>query len=173
MLLTLKIIRKIGINMGFKMSHESKMYFNKLSEAQHGKFKVQFDFYYLCLMAGFQSKDKRECKGGEEFIAEFPGIYVSQRRHITGLLIATELERNKIDINNRERLEKVMLSLVKPDTPTKLSLQGERLMDEYAEKGFKLIAEKIPSPPANMDAFLINYYERVIKKSDDTAEKET
>lgn len=88
-------------------------------------------------------------------------------------MIATELERNKIDINNRERLEKVMLSLVKPDTPTKLSLQGERLMDEYAEKGFKLIAEKIPSPPANMDAFLINYYERVIKKSDDTAEKET
>jgi hypothetical protein len=158
--------------MGFKMSQGCKRYLNKLEEAQHGKFKVQFDFYYLCLMAGFQSKDISECKGGEEFVAEFPGLYIPQRRQITGLLIATEIERNKIDINNRERLEKVMLSLVKPDTPTKLSLQGEKLMDEYAEKGFKLIAEKMPTPPGNLDAFLTNYYVRVIGKADDSEEDE-
>ncbi|MDR2720507.1 MAG: hypothetical protein LBC03_06880 [Nitrososphaerota archaeon] len=157
--------------MGFKMSQACKLYFNKLAEgAQHGKFKVQFDFYYICLMAGFLSKDKTECVGGEEFVSEFPGIYIQQRRQITGLLIATEIERNKIDINNRERLEKTMLELVKPDSPTKLSSIGERYLDEYAEKGFKLIAEKIPTPPNNLDTFLTNYYERVIKKIEETDE---
>lgn len=157
--------------MGFKMSQACKRYYNKFEGSQHGKFKVQFDFYYLCLMAGFQSQAISECKGGEEFVAEFPGIYIPQRRQITGLLIATEITRNKIDITNRKRLESVMLSLVKPDTPTKLSPQGERLMDEYAEKGFTLIAEKIPDPPTNFDTFLTNYYERVISKIDETEDK--
>ena len=147
--------------MGFSMSDDAKKYFNKLDESKHGKFRVQFDFYYLCLIAGLLNETPSECKG-EKFVDEFPGIYIGQREQIIGLLIATQINRDKIDIENRERIERLMLKLVKPDSPTRLSSDGENLMNQYAENGFRRIFEKIPTPPSNLDTFLVSYCERVL-----------
>lgn len=158
--------------MGFSMSDNAKRYFNKLNESKHGKFKVQFDFYYLCLMAGLISENTSECKG-EKFIDEFPSVFVPQREQIIGLLIATEIRRNGIDIQNRERLERLMLKLVKPDSPTRLSDEGERLINDYAENGFKWIYEKIPTPPSNLDTFLTGYYERIVNKENKNQNEKT
>lgn len=144
------------------MSKKARDYFEELNKSKHGKLKWQFDFYYLCLMAGFINVDISESKG-EEFVDEFPSAYVAQREQIIGLLISTEIKRNHIDIENRERIERQMLQLVKPDSPSRLSSKGEQRMNEYAENGFKLISDKIPDPP-NLDTFLTCYYERIIKK---------
>ncbi len=150
--------------MGFSMSNDAKKYLNKLEESKHGKFKVQFDFYYLCLIAGLLNETTSGCKG-EKFIDDFPGIYVMQREQIIGLLIATQISRDKVDIQNRERIERLMLKLVKPDSPTRLSEEGETLMNQYAENGFKRIVEKIPTPPNNLDTFLVSYCERILPKA--------
>ncbi len=148
--------------MGFSMSKEAKRYFNQLNESKHGTLKVQFDFYYLCLIAGFKTK-KPISASAEKFVDDFPGLYIMQREQIIGLLIATQIDRDQIDTANRERLERLMLKLVKPDSPSHLSAEGEKLMDEYAEAGFKLISEEIPTPPANLDTFLVLYYEKVLQ----------
>ena len=144
------------------MSTEAKRYFNNLNESSHGKLKVQFDFYYLCLIAGFKLK-KPVNVSAEKFVDDFPGLFVMQREQIIGLLIATQINRDQIDVTNRERLERLMLKLVKPDSPSHLSPDGEKLMDEYAESGYRFISEAIPTPPANLDTFLIQYYENVLK----------
>ena len=57
-----------------------------------------------------------------------------------------------------------MLKLVKPDSPSRLSEEGESLMNDYAEKGFRIIYDQIPVPPANLDTFLISYYEKILQK---------
>jgi len=147
--------------MGFNMSKEAKRYFNRLTGSKHGKLKTQFDFYYLCLIAGFKNETFSKCKG-EKFVDEFPSDFLMQREQIIGLLIATEINRNKIDMENRERIERLMLKLVKPDSPTQLSNDGESLMNDYAENGFRRILEEIPSPPTNLDTFLVRYYEKVL-----------
>jgi hypothetical protein len=149
--------------MGFIMSNDAKKFFNKLNESKHGRFQYQFDFYYLCLIAGLINETPSECKG-EEFFDEFPSGFVLQREQIIGLLIATQIKRDKIDVENRDRLERLMLKLVQPDSPTRLSDYGESLMNQYAENGFKRILEKIPLPPTNLDTFLVSYYERVLTK---------
>lgn len=143
------------------MSSEARAYFRKLSKTKHGKLKLQFDFYYLCLIAGFLDERFSECKG-EKFVDEFPSDFLIQRDQIIGLLIATEISRNKIDLKNRQRIEGIMLKLVKPDSPTQLSSEGESLMNQYAEYGFKRILEEIPTPPINLDSFLVRYYEKIL-----------
>jgi len=147
--------------MGFNMSNDAKRYFNKLNESKHGKLETQFDFYYLCLLAGFRYMTPSNYKG-EEFIDQFPRSFVSQREQIIGLLIATQINKDNIDIENRARLERLMLALVKPDSPSRLSNDGERLMNQYAENGFQRIINEIPTPPNNLDTFLIEYYKKII-----------
>lgn len=145
------------------MSTEAKLYFNKMAKTKHGKFKTQFDFYYLCFIAGVSKEQFCDCKG-EKFVDEFPNDYQMQREQIIGLLVTTEINRKNIDVNNRERLEREMLSLVQPDSTTRLSATGEARMNCYAEYGFKLISEEIPTPPQNLDTFLLRYYEKVLSK---------
>jgi len=148
--------------MGFNMSTGAKKYYNKLNrESKSGVFQTQFDFYYLCLIAGFTKKLLKD-KTGEKFVDEFPNDFHTQREQIIGLLITTELARKGIDTKNREQIEKIMLRLVKPDSPTRLSPDGEKLMNQYAQGGFGYISEQIPSA-YNLDTFLIHYYKAVIK----------
>ncbi len=150
----------------FVLSHEANSFFEKIDkESRHGKFGLKFDYYYLCLVAGFIKKDiSKDIRNGSDLVKAFPTEFHSQREQIIGLLIATEIERNKINKDNRERLEKLMLELVQPDSPSKLSPKGLKLMNRYAQSGFDYISEKIPSP-YNLDTFLIQYYNEIINQT--------
>jgi hypothetical protein len=149
--------------MSFNMSPDSKMYFNKINrESKSGKFQTQFDFYYLCLIMGLIKKELKE-NIGEKFLDEFPSDYHAQREQILGLLISSEIERKGVDFDDRKKIEETMLKMVKPDSPTRLSETGEKLVNQYAQGGFELISNKIPSA-YNLDTFLIHYYKLLISK---------
>jgi len=148
--------------MVFVISNDARRYYTKLNESKHGKFRTMFDFYYLCLIAGMIN-NKRSTAKGSEFIDQFTKDFIPRREEIIGLLISTEIERNNIDLNNRSRIERLMLALVQPDSASRLSSDGENLMNQYAENGFYKILEEIPEPPINLDTFLITYYEKIVK----------
>ena len=148
--------------MVFVISNDARRYYTKLNESKHGKFQTMFDFYYLCLIAGMIN-NKRSTAKGSEFIDQFTKDFIPRREEIIGLLISTEIERNNIDLNNRSRIERLMLALVQPDSASRLSSDGENLMNQYAENGFYKILEEIPEPPINLDTFLITYYEKIVK----------
>ena len=145
------------------MSANAKNYFNKLNkESTTGKLQVQFDFYYLCLIAGFINGKISE-NIGDKFVDDFPSTsFFPQRDLIVGLLIAAEIDRNEIDTTDRKRIEKLMVGLVKSDSPTHMSEKGERLMNQYAQGGFEYIAGKIPSI-YNLNTFLVRYYDEIVK----------
>jgi hypothetical protein len=147
--------------MVFVMTNHARKYYAKLNESKHGKFSTMFDFYYLCLIIGIIKQQTLSPKG-TEFIDQFTKEFIPKREEIIGLVISSEILRNNIDFENRARIESSMLSIVKPDSSSRLSAKGENIMNQYAEYGFQKILEIMPDPPLNLDTFLISYYENLI-----------
>ena len=57
---------------------------------------------------------------------------------------------------------KIILYIVKPDSVTLLSNEGEKLLDQYAQNGFELISDEIPVERiSNLDTFLAQFYELI------------
>ena len=147
--------------MVFHITREAKKYYEKLDKSTTGKLKTEFDFYYLCLLAGF-SRGKVSQNNGVEFYDKFPNEFYHQRQQVIGLLISTEIERRGVNVNDNVQVEKIILYIVKPDSVTLLSNEGEKLLDQYAQNGFELISDEIPVERiSNLDTFLAQFYELI------------
>jgi len=119
---------------------------------------LMFDAYYAGLMIGLDAR-----KLGNEvevesdiFLGEYPDAYASQSDIIAGLLIDAELERKAIDLTDRESIEDEVIKLLDPASATRLSNEGNRLLDLYAAYGMQQIIDKMVQPPTVED-FLVGY----------------
>ena len=56
-----------------------------------------------------------------------------------------------------DRIEREMVRLLNPTSPTRLSEEGNTLLNLYAAEGFKLIQERMMAP-AGLEEFLVAYY---------------
>jgi len=146
--------------MGFSMSASAKKYYNKLKDSNI--MKIQFDFYYICLLAGF-AHERIKTVEGDEFLKSFPTDYTERRDQIIGTLLVTEIRRCGVDVNNKARVQELMLKLVKPDSQTRLSDEGEKLLNKYAEGGFSLIKEKFDDSHS-MGTFLVRYHDEIMAR---------
>ena len=150
--------------MSFRLSNEVRKYFKKIdANSKTGKFKNMWDYYYLCLMVGFRNEELgEEISESSEFNKDFPRSYYSNRYQIIAALILAEIRRQGIMKNDSDKIRKLMLELLDTDAVTKISNTGLKRMNRYAEKGFRLINEKIPEP-VEMDEFIKKYYEEFIE----------
>lgn len=148
--------------MAFSLSKAAKEYFKKIDDASKtGKFESMWDYYYLCLMAGFKDGRLGDDPNVEEFYKEFHSSYDSSKYQIMASLVSAEIRRQGIINADAEEIRKLMLNLLDKDATTKISKDGLKLMNRYADRGFKLITEKIPQP-SELDEFIKNYYENFI-----------
>jgi len=130
--------------MGFELSDGAQTYYKRVEQrSKSGKFKFQFDFYYLCCILGMLKGKFPKLESGNEIYRTFPTEYYKQRYHIIGLLIDAEIRRTGLDASDRANLEKFMLKLVSMENPTHLSDDGEKYLNRYAEGGYQLILEEI------------------------------
>jgi len=150
--------------MGFELSNGAQTYYKHIIQrSKSGRFKLQFDFYYLCCILGMLKGKFPQLESGNEISRTFPNEYYKQRYHIIGLLIDAEIRRTGLDQKNRDNLEKFMLKLVSMDNPTHLSDEGEKYLNRYAEGGYQLIVEEIGIID-DFTSFMIKYYD--LLKSD-------
>jgi len=147
---------------GFNMSHNAKQYYDKLRDGEI--IKIQFDFYYICLLIGFKFKEFGKNVELVEFFHKFPNEYLSRKEEIIGTLITTEIKRLGVNVENKSRVQELMLKLVNPESITRLSSEGEKLMNKYAEGGFNFIVEKIGSC-STTDTFLVRYYDEFMAET--------
>lgn len=147
--------------MGFELSNGAKRYYKAIQDTSiSGKFKLEFDFYYLCCVLGMVKGRFPELEDGTEVTRTFPVEYQNQHYHIIGLLIDAEIRRTGLDVSNRTNLEKFMLKLVSMDNPTHLSDEGEKYLNRYAEGGYQIILEEI-GKMEDYTAFMIKYYDLI------------
>jgi hypothetical protein len=118
-----------------------------------------FDAYYCCLMAGLGARTVGlpEDLEADVFVNGYPDDFKGQADIIAGLLLDAELDRKGIQPEDRASIEREMVKLVDPTSPTRLNGEGNKLLNLYAAAGFALIQEKM-MPPATIEEFLIAYH---------------
>lgn len=150
--------------MGFELSDGSRKYFKQIQERSNsGKFKIQFDFYYLCCILGMLKNKFPKQDSTNEIARQFPGDYYNQKDHIIGLLIDAEIRRTGLVSSDRKSLEKFVLKLVSMDNPNHLSEEGEKYLNRYAEGGYQFIISQIGTVD-EYTSFMIEYYELIGEK---------
>ncbi|CAA2136849.1 hypothetical protein MBLL_00368 (plasmid) [Methylobacterium bullatum] len=120
---------------------------------------LMFDVYYCCLLLGLDGEryGRAEDLEAEEFTKVYPEAYRGQAEIIAGLLVDAELRRQEIQPEDRDSIEAEMVRLLDLKSSTRLSAEGDRLLNLYAAIGFEKLDGAIPSPD-NLEDFLVAYH---------------
>jgi len=155
--------------MPFRMTEKCRKFFSDITAGPsksnvENKLSMLFDGYYLCLLVGLA---KVEINNNTEFentafIDEYPTAYQNAgvREYIAGLLISTEASRKGANTQNEAELEKLMSSLISAESVTRLTLDGEDLLNQYAARGIDIMMEKMmPGTPSCLEDFFQDYFD--------------
>lgn len=123
-----------------------------------GRF-LMFDAYYCCMLLGLD-----QAKLGEEnrlepanFYTGYPEDYKGQVELIAGLLVDAEIRRLSIRPDDREDIERQMVRLLDLTSPSRLSNDGDHLLNLYAVSGFDRMRSAMTECD-NLEDFLVGYH---------------
>jgi len=142
--------------MDFQLRKDARQWFKHIST----HYPILFDFYYLCLMAGFASGRRNTQMPSEKvdsLVENFPGDFRDRGRRLVGLLIHADLAYLGIDLDERDAVYRRVAELVDPNSPSDLSNEGIMIMNQYAHGGFDVLCEKFRDPPTSIETFIRKY----------------
>lgn len=152
--------------MPFRLRKATRDWFKNISS----DFALDFDMYYLCLIAGLATgrKDK-DVPASEttELVTDFPGVYREKGRLIIALFLSQELKALGIKMSERTPLHSTIRGLVDPLASSHLSETGLRELNRYSFGGFEVLTEWFKERPQAIETFL-----PLLKKHLDRAIKE-
>lgn len=147
--------------MSFKLSDDAKDYFDGIEDnSTTGGFDTMWDMYYLSAMIGIKARERMtqvEEPSAEPFIDKVIADYEDQKYEIYASLIMAEIERQNIPKQEEAEIRELMLDILDSRDPTRLSSDGKTLLNCYAERGFRILQNKIPTP-GDFDLFLKQYH---------------
>lgn len=144
--------------MPFKLPKIAEPFFKEIDKSS-SNFSYEFDKYFLSLMVGLDNRrlgPDQDIKK-DYFVDNFPGKYNDVKGHIVALLIEAELERRGISSQDRDNVERVILSLVDHESKNWLKKEGIDLLNKYSAGGMAIIWEKIQKHPT-LEGFLVAYF---------------
>jgi len=148
--------------MSFKLHKGAPGYFRHLlGGGDPGKkFDTQFDAYYYCLLVGF---DKRQLCSleelGDEFVRDYVQDYQPHAATIAGLLVDAELDRANIGRDDVKAVEKRMVELLEAASASRLSDEGQNLLNQYAAGGYVVLSDALATPPQSLEEFFVTYHQ--------------
>ena len=145
--------------MPFRLRTETRRWFTDIRDV----FPVDFDMYYLCLMAGLATRKKADVTGNEatDLVDYFPGDYRGRGSVIISLFLSRELQKMGISLAERHVLHQAIRRLIDPQSPSRLSDDGLREMNRYANAGFEVLTEWFEDRPRAIETFLPMYKRRL------------
>ena len=143
--------------MDFQLRKDARKWFKDLS----AHYPTLFDFYYLCLMVGFASGHRNPHITPEEvdsLVDNFPAVdFRARGRRLVGLLIHADLAYLGIDLDKRDDVYSRVAKLVDPNSPSDLSNEGIKIMNQYAHGGFDVLCENFSDRPTSIETFVRKY----------------
>ncbi|TIN32554.1 MAG: hypothetical protein E5Y10_33800 [Mesorhizobium sp.] len=143
----------------FRIRNDARAWFNQIADFEH--FKVDFDQYYLCLMAGFASGRSNENAPMTEMVDHFVEEYKPASRFLIGLLVIAELRKSGIDVTERTAVRALFKRLVDPHSPNQLTDEGMRRMNAYSSGGYDYLSEQRETKPYTGEEFLRDYVQLI------------
>jgi hypothetical protein len=142
--------------MPFRLRRDARKWFKDLESA----FDLDFDMYYLCLMAGLAKRRKEDAQLAEttELVDEFPIAYRPRGRLIVSLFLSRELKELGIKLTERVSLHAEIQKLIDPLSASHLSEAGMKELNRYSYGGFDVLSQDwFDERPRNIETFLPLY----------------
>lgn len=146
--------------MSFRLSAAARKYFDDIEQkSTTGSFDSMWDKYYLAAMMGIKARERvvtDDEPTTTPFVDSVIADYEDQKYEIYAALIMAEIERQGIPKGEESEIRNLMLEILDSTDPTRLSPYGKTLLNCYADRGFKILQNKVPAP-ADLDTFLSQY----------------
>ena len=139
----------------FRLRNDAEKWFADIY--REPPFKVKWDMYYLCLMAGFASRRSSEGGSTTELVERWVEPYRPVSRFLIGLLVAAELKQTSVDFGDKTQVRALFRKLLDPKSPNDLTDLGVRRMNAYASGGYEYLAEVRDQKPYALEEFLQSY----------------
>ena len=138
----------------FRLLLDARKWFKHLRD--QGAFKIDFDAFYFCFIAGITTRNKQPASLDEtaELVAYFPDRYSSRGKLLVGLFLKTELELLGVSMDERREVHSTIAKLVTPESPNFLSDDGVREFNKYAYGGYEQLLQWYEYPPQSIETFL-------------------
>lgn len=145
----------------FRLRLDARAWFKDLRD--QGVFKVDFDAFYFCFIAGVAARRKESVPLDEtaELVAYFPDRYASRGKLLVGLFLKSELELLGVSMDERREVHSTIAQLVTPEAPNFLSDDGVREFNRYAYGGYEQLIEWFEDRPRSLETFLRAFRRRL------------
>ena len=129
----------------FKLSKAADSWFSELQKQHPFKNAPKMHVYYTCALIGMYSKAKTEnLEDGEVFLSRgLPSQYSNNNSiPIISAFLQVEIERYKIDREDKKAVKGHLTKYIKPDSETKLTTFGLESLDNYSFTGYLKIKQE-------------------------------
>jgi hypothetical protein len=150
----------------FRIRKDARRWFRDLRDVEK-TFKVDFDAYYFCFMAGVAMRRKRSLPLDDtaELVTNFPDKYNQERgKLMVALFLTRELDYLGVSMGEKKSVHAAIAKLVNPESPNHLSDDGVREFNMYAHAGYEVLLDWFDDRPRTLDTFV-----RVFKQKLDEA----
>lgn len=144
----------------FRVRKDARKWFNELY--RDGSFRIDFDAFYFCFVAGVATGRKRAMTGDDtsEMTDRFPGPYGASSKILVGLFLSAEIRKLGLVMSERERVHLEIAKLVRYDSVNHLTAAGVAEFCQYAHGGYEALLEWFDDRPRTLETF-----ERQFKRS--------
>ena len=143
--------------MPFRLRRDTREWFSYIE----GDLSLDFDMYYLCLMAGLATGRREELESEQkqttELVDNYPGSFREKGRLINAYFLCRMLNKLGVDLSERDTVNDVIAEYVDPISPNQLSDIGQREINRYSYGGFEVLTEWFDDKPRHMETFLPLY----------------
>ncbi|WP_406260207.1 hypothetical protein [Streptomyces chartreusis] len=150
----------------FRIRKEARHWFRDLRDIEK-TFKLDFDAYYFCFMAGVVLRQKRSIPYDDtaEIVTSFPERYNQERgKLMVALFLTRELDYLGVRMDEKKSVHAAIAKLVNPESPNHLSDDGMREFNAYAHGGYDVLLDWFDDRPRTLDTFV-----RIFKQKIDEA----
>lgn len=146
----------------FRVRKDARVWFRGLYDNK--SFKIGFDAFYFCFIAGVAAKKKEKVPQDEteELVSYFPDRYNERGNHLVALFLTRKLEALGVTMADKQEVHETIAELVSPDAPNHLSDDGVREFNEYAHGGYEVLLDWFDDQPRTLETFL-QIFRRKIK----------
>lgn len=145
----------------FRVSSEARNRFFKHLYDQK-EFRIGFDAFYFCFMAGITAKRKATLTQDEtdELVTYFPERYTSRGKLLVSLFLTVELETLGVSMDERKDVHSAIAKLINPEGNF-LSDSGVQEFNRYAHGGYEQLTEWFDTAPRSLETFLQKYKRQI------------
>jgi hypothetical protein len=142
----------------FRVREDALVWFRELYSRK--EFRINFDAFYFCFIAGIASRRKMNCAQDEtpELVSYFPDNYNGIRgQSLIALFLKAELDELGVAMDEKGEKRDVhaaIARLVDYSSLSKLSADGVTQFNQYAHGGFEVLTEWFDDRPRSLETFL-------------------